>query len=330
MSLSELTKIYDSKGIDGLTRMDRAKSAKYNRGEFLFEKFLNQRKEKTKVRINHAHILELGHRTFEKFKPSGPNMEAINNEYKLKLDEEIERIENEADEFREQLEVIFKKQVEKERKSTKKHYEETMERIEKQRDQLEDERVKDVIKKMNEECEISLKKQWRDAEDLRFKTLEELKQIARDAVAEEMRVVREKAVHDALAKAEEEFKIREAKSIEMKKQECDNDMYNRLGNMRDKYDSLEEALLDKIQNLESNLNDQTTKRINLEADFRLLQADYKRFMNYTNHYNSDYMMKLRHIGDQVLEDREFEDRLNQRLESIDKKMNNIPRNKDFS
>ena len=77
-----------------------------------------------------------------------------------------------------------------------------MERIEKQRDQLEDERVKDVIKKMNEECEISLKKQWRDAEDLRFKTLEELKQIARDAVAEEMRVVREKAVHDALAKAE--------------------------------------------------------------------------------------------------------------------------------
>ena len=63
---------------------------------------------------------ELGHRTFEKFKPSGPNMEAINNEYKLKLDEEIERIENEADEFREQLEVIFKKQVEKERKSTKK------------------------------------------------------------------------------------------------------------------------------------------------------------------------------------------------------------------
>ena len=53
-------------------------------------------------------------------------------------------------------------------------------------------------------------------------------------------------------------------------------------------------------------------------------------MNYTNHYNSDYMMKLRHIGDQVLEDREFEDRLNQRLESIDKKMNNIPRNKDFS
>ena len=57
MSLRELTKIYDSKGIDGLTRMDRAKSAKYNRGEFLFEKFLNQRKEKTKVRINHAHIL---------------------------------------------------------------------------------------------------------------------------------------------------------------------------------------------------------------------------------------------------------------------------------
>ena len=45
-------------------------------------------------------------------------------------------------------------------------------------------------------------------------------------------------------------------------------------------------------------------------------------MNYTNHYNSDYMLKLRHIGAQVLEDKEFENKLNEKLELFDLKMNN--------
>jgi hypothetical protein len=50
-------------------------------------------------------------------------------------------------------------------------------------------------------------------------------------------------------------------------------------------------------------------------------------MDYTNHYNSDYMLKLRYIGYQVLEDREFEDKLNGILDSInhnkmDKKKDN--------
>lgn len=43
-------------------------------------------------------------------------------------------------------------------------------------------------------------------------------------------------------------------------------------------------------------------------------------MDYTNHYSSDYMMKLRHIGYQVLEDKEFEDKLNDKLNSIDYKI----------
>lgn len=49
---------------------------------------------------------------------------------------------------------------------------------------------------------------------------------------------------------------------------------------------------------------------------KLLQTDYKRFMNYTNHYNSDYMMKLRHIGANLLEDKEFEHELNERIDSL--------------
>jgi len=41
-----------------------------------------------------------------------------------------------------------------------------LERIEKQRDDLEEERIKEIIRKMNRECDIALKNQWKDAEDL--------------------------------------------------------------------------------------------------------------------------------------------------------------------
>jgi hypothetical protein len=44
-------------------------------------------------------------------------------------------------------------------------------------------------------------------------------------------------------------------------------------------------------------------------------------MDYTHHYNSGYMLKLRHIGAQVLEDKEFENKLNEKLEFLDLKMN---------
>lgn len=83
-----------------------------------------------------------------------------------------------------------------------KYYEDLMMRIEKQRDQLEDERIKNVIRKMNEECEISLKKQWYDAENLRFKTLEELKEIARTTAEREADELRNREIQNALKNAE--------------------------------------------------------------------------------------------------------------------------------
>jgi hypothetical protein len=39
-------------------------------------------------------------------------------------------------------------------------------------------------------------------------------------------------------------------------------------------------------------------------------------MNYTGQYNSDYMMKLRHIGAQLIEDKEFEQKLNEKLKQV--------------
>jgi hypothetical protein len=55
---TELTKIFTSKGPDGLSRCDKQKrSAKYNRNDYLFERFLSQRKNDHKLQLNHQHIL---------------------------------------------------------------------------------------------------------------------------------------------------------------------------------------------------------------------------------------------------------------------------------
>ena len=64
--------------------------------------------------------IDLGAKTFHKFRPSPPNIEALSTKYKKELDEEIKRIQDDADEFRMELELIFEKQIQKERKTTKK------------------------------------------------------------------------------------------------------------------------------------------------------------------------------------------------------------------
>ncbi len=43
-------------------------------------------------------------------------------------------------------------------------------------------------------------------------------------------------------------------------------------------------------------------------------------MNYTDHFNSDYMMKLRHIGNQIIEDQEFEQKLDEKIFSMETKI----------
>lgn len=77
-----------------------------------------------------------------------------------------------------------------------------MMRIEKQRDLLEEERMKDLIRKMNEECEIALKKQWMDAEELRIRSLKELREEITRKAMDEARLLHAKAIQEALEKAE--------------------------------------------------------------------------------------------------------------------------------
>lgn len=117
-----------------------------------------------------------------------------------------------------------------------------MKRIEVQRDEAEEERVKEVIRKMNEECEIALKKQWIEAEELRRRTIEELREKIRKEAQEEMEKKLQKAIQDALQKAEEQFKLREKEAIRLTREQCELEYKQKLKQVCQKYDAQIEKL----------------------------------------------------------------------------------------
>lgn len=53
----DITKIFNSRGADGLSRLDRERMANYNRKDFLFDKFLGQRRQAGALQLTHEHIL---------------------------------------------------------------------------------------------------------------------------------------------------------------------------------------------------------------------------------------------------------------------------------
>lgn len=51
------TRIYSSRGMDGLNRLERRNLAIYNRTQYLFDKFLASRKAAQTLELTHEHIL---------------------------------------------------------------------------------------------------------------------------------------------------------------------------------------------------------------------------------------------------------------------------------
>ena len=82
-----------------------------------------------------------------------------------------------------------------------------MKRIETQRDEAEEERMKELVRKMNDECEIALRRQWEDAEELRKKSIEEMREILRKEIHDEMEKYRLDSIKKALEEAEVSYSI---------------------------------------------------------------------------------------------------------------------------
>ena len=88
-----------------------------------------------------------------------------------------------------------------------KSFEELIFRIEKQRDEVEEERLKDIVRRMNDECEEALKRQWKDAEEFNRKAIIELRVVMRKELLIELQDKIDNDIRNALDIAEVCYKI---------------------------------------------------------------------------------------------------------------------------
>jgi hypothetical protein len=77
-----------------------------------------------------------------------------------------------------------------------------MQRIEKQRDELEEERIRHVIRKMGYECDLALKKQWALAEEVKANDLNELREELNRKAFENVKDLHQEAIKQAVDQVE--------------------------------------------------------------------------------------------------------------------------------
>nr|XP_054771235.1 inner centromere protein-like [Lytechinus pictus] len=202
--------------------------------------------------------------------------------------------------LKETLEKAMKKAEEEKRKALEEarlEAEATAERVRIAQDQLEAERIAKLTWAFKKEKEEALRKQWEECERIRIKAVE-------DAIAETTRklrmqflVAKEFAVARALKIARFHFAHRLKKAIEATKEECNRLAAEEAARVA-KLHREETMRLNKIiHETERELRDEMQARDWVQTDFKDIQNDYRRFLDYTDgKYHSDYMLRLRKHG----------------------------------
>ncbi|XP_071949345.1 uncharacterized protein [Antedon mediterranea] len=170
-------------------------------------------------------------------------------------------------------------------------------RVARSRDILEEERIKKLTQKLTKVKEEALHSQWEECEKMRLKAVA-------DGVAETTRrlhnqfaLEKELAVADALRVARDKFEIRLADSIASTKAECERMAAAEAARVAKLHKAECDRLEDIIVDLRRELHDEVQARLLVQSDFRAMQRDYKRFLDFTDgKYHSDYLLKLRKHG----------------------------------
>ncbi|RUS72806.1 hypothetical protein EGW08_019430 [Elysia chlorotica] len=170
-------------------------------------------------------------------------------------------------------------------------------RVSQQRDRAEAERVKELRKQLGEEKEEALRNQWEECERLKEEAVEEACTALRKRLRDEFAVEREKAIADALRIAREGFKKREQDVIARTRQECEEEARLEAERVAALHKAEVDGLNLRYSILERKYNKELAHKQRVEKDFRALQEDYQRFMDYTDgRFHSDYLMRLRYMG----------------------------------
>ncbi|KAL5004531.1 hypothetical protein ScPMuIL_017987 [Solemya velum] len=177
------------------------------------------------------------------------------------------------------------------------YYERLAKRIETQRDKAEEERRRELTKILEGQHREALDRQLEESEREKERAVSE----ACAALTEELeaRFLREKeaAIEAALDDAWEKYRKSEQDAINRTRRECQVLAKQEAEKVKEIH-RRELARQDaKYQSLENKYQEEVNEKQRLLKDFRALQSDYQRFLDYSDgRYHSDYLMHLRHTG----------------------------------
>ncbi|BFZ00766.1 hypothetical protein BsWGS_03805 [Bradybaena similaris] len=251
-------------------------------------------------RVGHEHIVGIGDKILdatrvddkgEKDKVIQDAVEKSEARATRELRAALKRLKHEKDEERQRA---LDKQ--------KWYFERLAARISHQRDQAEAERMREFKKKIEEEKEEALKQQLEECERLKQAAVEQACAVLRRQLRNEFAVEKQRAVVDALKKANEGFKKKELEIIERTRQECEKIALREAERVAALHREEVGILNNRYNVLERKYERELAHKEQVERDFRALQDDYRKFMDHTDGiFHSDYLMQLRYLGMRLAE-----------------------------
>ncbi|RXN21485.1 inner centromere -like protein [Labeo rohita] len=259
------------------------------------EKMVNRTTLSTQ-RVLHTHILELGEQLCPWSSPSATHDH-------LKLAPNL--VNSQPAIGQEQPDGLamqeFKQLAEKEKRTALRLQEESLQaRFQealRARDRLEAE--------MRRELQVELQAQFRaHCEGLRAQMEEEKVQAVGEAcrklqeqLHKEAEETREKIIHTVREETQECVRRCVQDAERSIREECDMKAEREKRALQDKHEEEISELQNRIQQLQDSLEQACGERIQYEAEFKKVQASYRRFVDLTDSsLHSDYLLKLRRLG----------------------------------
>ncbi|CAF1255563.1 unnamed protein product [Rotaria sordida] len=247
--------------------------------------------------ITHEHVLAIGDRLLTQIQRNNENR--IQQTYQQLIEAERIRMENEHRKKSDEITQKWQAKLEEEKVKLQKELDDgfiNMERTRRERNQVEEQAL---IRRMKDECDQALARQWKHANEQlslavkqgedRLRVLLELKYLEE----------KEQFAQELIAKKDAEYAEQELKAVEKVKVELTKEHNQDIKIIKERHSQEIAELKNKLKLTEERFRREFSLRSRLESDFRLLQTDYKRFMDNSNVFHSDYMLKLYHIGEQI-------------------------------
>ncbi|KTG34648.1 hypothetical protein cypCar_00010287 [Cyprinus carpio] len=251
------------------------------------EKMVNRTTLSTQ-RVLHAHILELGEQLCPWSSPSAPNL--VNPQPVTEQEQpDVPTMEE------------FKQLAEKEKHAALKLQEESLQaRFQEAlqaRDRLEAE--------MRRELQVELQAQFRarfqglraQMEEDKVQAVGEACRKRQEQLHKEAEETREKIIHTVREETQECVRRCVQDAERSIREECDMKAERQKQALQDRHEEKISKLQNRIQQLQDSLEQACRERIQYEAEFKKVQASYRRFVDLTDSsLHSDYLLKLRRLG----------------------------------